>query len=171
MYKIGIIGHEPDRWGAEEHVRAAVHKTIDLLTYQYADVDTEMVFHISGNIGVGHVALEYCVSAGTKYHLHLPASVDNTAEHWFGAQKEDLVRYFNHASGITIANCSNAGSSVEDSYKNIVDASGMLVCFWRHIRQGHTANAIKYAFGKDKLVLSGLEDLRLITKKDFIKNP
>ena len=168
MYKIGIIGHEPDRWGSEEYVKAAVYRTIELLTYQYSDKDTEMRFHISGNIGVGHLALECCVNMGAKYHLHLPSSIEKTAEHWFDAQREDLIRYFNHASGITI--CNHDDSSLDESYKNIVDASSLLVCFWRHIKQGHTANAIQYAFSKDKLVLSGLDELKLITRQDFFKN-
>jgi len=171
MYKIGIIGHEPDRWGSEDHTASVVADVIDLLVHQYCHLDTDLIFHVSANIGIGHMAAQHCMSSGIKYHLHLPMPIEKASAEWFDSQKEDLLVYYKHADGITISNFDKGTmtESIQASYAKIVDVSSVMIYFWRHIKQGNTAYAIKHAFSINKIALNGLDNLKLITRNDFIK--
>lgn len=167
MYKIGIIGHGPERITDTASAKKAIYYTIDLLVNQYEN--DNLIFNIGSNIGVDHWAIDYCLERKIKYHLHLPAPVDRAAEHWYDEQQQALSTYFNHARSTTICSLESSKDTIFESDQNLIDHSNFLVCFWRGIKQGRTAEAIKYALYANKLTLNGLDDLKLVTKNDFVK--
>lgn len=169
MYKIGIIGHGPERIADKAAVKRAIRSTIDLLVNQYDDEDSGIIFNVGSNIGVDHWTIDYCLKKDVRYHLHLPAPVEEASQHWYEDQQEALARYFNNACATTLCALESTQDTIYESDQNLIDHSNFLVCFWLGIKQGRTAEAIKYALYTNKLTLNGLNDLRLLTKNDFAK--
>jgi len=167
MYKIGILGHGPEQFSDHEAVRATIHRTLTLLSWQYPDND--MVFAIGSEIGVEHWAIEHCLSEGFKYHIHLPSSPNQVSEHWYKEQQLNLEKYFKKADCVSIAMREMTQEADEESYKQLINGCNFLVAFWMGKKQGRTADAIKYALATNKLTLNGLNDLKLVTNNDFIK--
>jgi len=169
MYKIGIIGHSPEHFGAEEaYVRRVLGRTIDSLGFQYGESD--VVFNIVGDIGVGLWSAEECLDREYKFHLFLPYPVEETSQHWYDSQKDHLRKCYGRAFSITT--CYQDTSWTDRSYELLVDDSNFIVCFWTGRGDGKTYDAIKYALHKNKLALSGFDDLKLVTneilkRKDF----
>ena len=167
MYKIGIIGHGPEYFGADsEKIKRAIRDTINLLGFQYGNND--VIFNVAGEIGVGIWSLNQLYEYKFKYHLYLPYSIENTCEHWYEEQKETLRRASSKAYSIT---CCYPGLEIKKSENNyynfLVDNSNFVICFWIGKRQGKTYNAIRYSLENNKLILNGLNDLKLITNKDI----
>lgn len=165
MYKIGIIGHGPERLEDPDKVQRLVGYTIDLLALQYGE--DEIVFNIRSSIGVGLWATEECIDRDYKYHLFLPYSVEKTSEHWYEDQQQTLLNQYQRAYSLTICNPDSHGS--ENEHKQLIDNVNFVVCFWRGIKQGETASAIRYALENNKLVVNAMNDLKLVTNLDFRK--
>lgn len=165
MYKIGIIGHGPERLENPDKVRRLVGHTIDLLALQYGEEET--VFNIRSSIGVGLWAAEECIDRDYKYHLFLPHPVEITSEHWYEDQQRTLLNQYTRAYSLTICNPDRKGN--EEGYEHLIDNVNFVVCFWRGIKQGDTASAIRYALANNKLVLNAMNDLKLVTKRDLRK--
>lgn len=161
MYKIGIIGHGPEHLHSIEGVESTIVQTMDLLCFQYGD---QMVYNIVGNVGVGLLAAKTCYEKDIPYHIILPYQLNDTIEHWYKEQQDELKIYMQGTRGITI--CYNSTDAKDMSYMNLVDNSNFVVCFWSGKKQGKTYDAIRYALTANKLILNGLNDLKLITNKD-----
>jgi len=164
MYKIGIIGHGPERLDDPDKVQRLIGLTIELLGFQYGEDD--VVFNIQGAIGVGLWAAEACIEQGFKYHLFLPYSVEETSKHWYYDQQQRLLNQYNNAYSLTI--CKPDELTGEDFvHKSLIDQSNFVVFFWQGMKQGKTANAVKHAFSVNKLALNAMQNLELITARDF----
>jgi hypothetical protein len=165
MYRIGIIGHGPEVFSDDEY-QAVVKRIIVLLSNQYSE---DLIFNIGSEIGVEHIAMEQCLKHNCHYHLFLPAQLDNVGKFWYERQQIDLRKYFEKARGVTISMKEMTSEAEKENYKQLIDHSNFLVCFWIGKKQGRTADAIRYALSTNKLTLNGLNDLRLITNYDFTK--
>lgn len=165
MYKIGIIGSGPERFGEPEKIRRSIDDTINLLGSEYSEQG--LIFNIKGEIGVAQWAVESCLDGTQKYHLFMPFSLQKTYEHWYDDQKEKLSAHYTRAHSLTICRIDN--EAVDDAYEKIVDDSNFIVCFWPGNCVGQIAEAIKYALSKNKIVLDGLNDLRLLTNQSLKK--
>ena len=170
MYRIGIIGPGPERIADHDKMIRNIGLTIDLLVYQYDNDDAGTIFNIGSNIGVDHWAIDYCLNNGIKYHIHMPALPAKVSEHWYNYQRDNLDRFFNHARATTVCTSELSSGAIYESDQNLIDNSNFVVCFWLGIKQGRTANAIKYALSTNKLMLNGLSELKLITNNDFVYN-
>jgi len=164
MYKIGIIGHGPEYYSEPDHILLAIENIIDLLGFQYGE---STVFNVAGETGVGLWSAEIAFNRKIKYHIFLPYTFEQTCEHWYEEQKNILIKCCNRAFSIT--SCYPDKKHIDDSYKFLVDDSNFIICYWIGKKQGKTFEAIKYALETNKLVLNGLDDLKLITNLD-IKN-
>jgi len=166
MYKICIMGSGPERFSDHAKVRRVIGQTIDHLGYQYQDV----VFHVRGEIGTGLWAAQECLEQGYRYHLFLPYGPAETCKHWYDDQQKDLIEQYNNAYSLTICKPQDDGDGGEsESHKRPIDDANFVVCFWHGEKAGETADAIRYAFSRNKIVLDGFNDLRLITNKDLRK--
>lgn len=165
MYKIGIIGHSPEYLHSSEETGRVIEQTIDLLCFQY-DVE-QMVYNIIGDIGVGLMAAKVCYDRKVPCHIILPYQLEDTVEHWYKEQQDELRLYLQWTKGITICNTSVEAEDI--SHENLVDNSNFVVCFWNGKLQGKTFKAIEYALSSNKLILNGLNDLKLITSRDTKK--
>lgn len=163
MYKIGIIGSGPERFSDPDAPRRIIHTVVDILGFQYGKDET--VFNVKGNIGVGMWAVESCMELDYKYHLFLPFSLEKTCMHWYEDQREQLRRQFDHAYSITISHPDLVQD--DNTYHHLVDVSNFIVCFWAGNKNGQIFSAIQHAFKKNKIVLNGLNELKLITNKDI----
>lgn len=175
MYKIGIIGHSPEHFSvpSAEEVQKTISGTIDLLASQYG---TEPVmFNVSGDIGVGLWSAELCMEKAEaetehnfkcQYHIFMPYLPEKTSEDWFENQIASLKKCYANAKAITICNADNAQL---ESLKQLVDDSNFVICFWIGKRQGKTFETIKYALEKNKMVLNGLNELKMVTNDDVKK--
>ena len=161
MYKIGVVGSGPDRFGEPEAVQRTIGSTIDLLLAQYGQ--EEAVFGIEAAIGVGLWAGQVCMLRESKYHLYLPYTLEKTSEHWFPEQQEMLRAQYTNMYSLTICN-------KELVHESLVDSSNFIVCFWAGNKNGKTFRAIKHALKKNKIVLDAFNDLKLITNADLRKN-
>jgi len=166
MYKIGIIGHGPERFDDLQKVQRLVGNTIDLLGFQYGGED-DVVFNIKGSIGVGLWSAEECIDRDYRYHLFLPYSAKKTSKHWYDDQQRQLLNQYNRAYSLTICNPDRTGNV--EAYEYLTDNSNFVVCFWNGIKQGKTANTIEYAIDNNKIVLNAMNDLKLVTKRDLIR--
>lgn len=168
MYRIGVIGHSPEYFIDPGAVQRTVERTIDLLSFQY-DVDN-MIFNIGGDIGVGLWAANYCRKNSYKYHLFIPFPLETTLEHWYDDQQRDLRLAYSHAYALSVGvvNSERKSTTVDNrTNQNVVDNSNFVIAFWMGKQQGHTFDTIHYAFKRQKLILNGLEELKLITDKDI----
>ncbi|KKN00415.1 hypothetical protein LCGC14_1138030 [marine sediment metagenome] len=165
MYKIGIIGHSPDHFSDRQSVQRTVVRTIDRLGLQYGE--SEVVFNIAGEIGIGLWASSECLNRIYKYHLFLPYSLEDTCQHWYDDQKSTLDMNFKHAYSLTT--CYPNTEWADKSYELLIDDSNFVVCFWTGRKQGKAYDAIRYALRTNKLALHGLDELKLITNIDVKK--
>lgn len=165
MYRIGIIGHGPEVFSDNEY-QTTIKRTINLLANQYSE---DLIFNIGSEIGVEHTAMEVCLRHEFHYHLFLPAQLESVGRFWYERQQLDLEKYFKKARGVTISMKEMTAEAEVESYKQLIDHSNFLVCFWIGKKQGRTADAIRYALSTNKLTLNGLNELRLITNYDFTK--
>jgi len=161
MYKIGIVGHSPEHFTDKDVVKRSVDRVIDLLSFQYGD--SEVVFNVAGDIGVGLWAANSCRDQEHKYHLFLPFPPETTSEHWYDDQKRDLNLSYSYAYALSVMGTEPSGNEINE---HIVDNSNFIIAFWVGKRQGNTFDTIKYAMKKNKLALNGLDDLRLLTNND-----
>ena len=95
---------------------------------------------------------------GYKYHLFLDRPIEQTGLEWYDEQRDRLQVCYNAAYSITM---------MPEGYKSLVDDSNFIICFWAGNKQGQTYSAIRYALSVGKLVLNGLDELKLITNKDI----
>ncbi len=165
MYKIGVIGHSPEHFSDRRSVQQAVGKLIDSLGLQYGE--SEVVFNIAGETGVGLWAARESLDRVYRYHLFLPYSLEDTCQHWYDEQKSELDMSFKHAYSLTT--CYQDTKWDDKSYELLIDDSNFIVCFWIGRKQGKTYDAIKYALSTNKLALNGLDGLKLITNADMRK--
>jgi len=174
MYKIGIIGHSPEHFSvpSAEEVQKTIRSTIDLLATQYGA--EQVMFNVAGDIGVGLWAAEICmenadtdVLANNKcnYHMFMPYVPERTADGWFEYQVEMLRECYTKAKAITV--CNTDKDAQLESLKQIVNDSNFIICFWIGKKQGKTFETIKYALEKNKMVLNGLSELKMVTNEDL----
>ena len=170
MYKIGIIGHSPEHFSnpEPEDVRGIIGRTIEVLYFQYGE---GVIFNIAGEIGVGLWAAEECLNqnARYKYHMFIPYPLETMSQDWYKYQVELLNECYNKAYSITVCGQMKGNIEKHETYKRLIDDSNFIICFWIGKRQGKTFEAIKYALSVNKMVLNGLDQLRLITNKDIMK--
>jgi hypothetical protein len=180
MYKIGIIGHSPEHFSVPSaaEVRKTINNTIDLLALQYGP--DSVMFNVAGDIGVGLWASEICMNKQDPenpcndflafkcaYHMFMPYIPERTADGWFDDQAETLNRCYQKAKAITI--CNEPVNAQLESLKQLVNDSSFVICFWIGKKQGKTFETIKYALSTNKMVLNGLDGLRMITNQDLKK--
>jgi len=163
MYKIAIIGSGPEHFSNKESVSLSVERVVDLLGFQYGKKD--VVFNVISRIGTGLWAAASAKKQGYKYHIYLPYPVEDVGEHWYDDQKKLLRVCINGAYSIT--SCYSNKNHKDHSYKNLIDNSNFIICFWIGKKQGYTYESIQYALKTNKLILDGLNDLKLITNKDI----
>ncbi|MFA5023363.1 MAG: SLOG family protein [Patescibacteria group bacterium] len=167
MYKIGIIGHSPENFSipSKETVKNMINDTISLLASQY---NTDVIFNIIGEIGVGLWAVEEVlnIKGAHKYHIYLPFTQEITSEDWYDEQKELLKKGCDNARSITICNSKKTPQD-EQPYRPLIQDSNFIIYFWNGKKQGKTFDAIKYALETNKMALNALNDLKLITNKNI----
>lgn len=181
MYKIGIIGHNPEDFIDQDNAIRSIDRTIELLFHQYGRMNqsldrdgifhnhnTSLVINILGNIGTGIWAGKACKKHGAKYHLFLPFPHEITSQFWYENQKSELNDIFlSSYETSTQSFDQDEGSAFANAYASLVDNSNFVVAFWEHMRIGKTFDAIKYALDTNKLVLDGMNELKLITNSDL----
>lgn len=163
MYKIGIIGSLQNRFKDADKAHRRLDEVMELLEFQY---HSEMTFNIAGDIGTGLWAIDKCMAKDYKYHLFLPCELDETSTHWYEDQQQLLQKGYNNANSISI--CSSSGPDYEKTYKQIVDDSNFLVCFWGGSKQSEIYGTIGWAFTTNKMILDGLNELKMMTYEGVI---
>lgn len=158
MYKIGIIGSTEDRFKQPKRIRRYIDDIITLLGFQY---NNDVVFNVMGDIGVGLWTIDMCIDNQLRHHLFLPSTVENTSCHWYTEQQHLLEKGYSNAHSISI--CNNS-----DVYKRLIDYSNFVICFWAGNKQGEIYESILYAMHNNKMILNGLDKLRMMTR-DGIK--
>lgn len=151
MYKVGIFGHRAGDFHLDPQiVQYNVNDVLGVLNHQYK---SELLINTDVEPGVGEMVVSSCNDFGIKYHLYLVCPT--TTNH--------------NAFGITIrANTYSLQYEIERDQR-LVDDSAFLVCFWEGKHQGRTFNLLKYALAQNKIVLNGLDELKLITSNDLRK--
>lgn len=165
MYNVGIIGHKQGDFHLDERMLdAKINEVLGIIRFQYGK---ELMLNIDGESGVGQKAAKYAKQTRIKYHLYLPCPVDLFVEFW--AEASSLREQYESSAATTIlATKYNIESCLERDQKLINDAA-FVVCFWEGKKQGRTFNTIKYALKVNKLVLNGLNELKMISNLDLKK--
>lgn len=161
MYKVGIIGHKPEDLGFPG-VENKLRDTLDTLVFQYKN---DLVLNIGGERGIGLWAGNYCLEHNTKYHLFLPCSVEKFSEFWYDEQKNILQNQFKMARSVTI--CSTDSNNENERDALLIDNSNFIIVFWTGKKIGRTFDAIRYALVSNKIIISGLDELKLLTSADL----
>ena len=169
MYKIGLVGHKSEDLKDLEITGRLIGYTIDLLSHQYGH---DMILNICGERGTELIAGTYCMDNKIRYHLFLSQNPNtfNDAS-WYDEQQKLLISQFQNSFSVTI--CSSSDKKDIDSEKErdklLVDDSIFLVVFWTGKKIGRTFDIIDYALLQNKIVLNGLNELKLLTKYDLKK--
>lgn len=165
MYKIGIIGHKFE--DLQNFNESIVYNALDLLKYQYG---SSLIINLGGERGIEIVAGNYCLDQKIKYHLFLPQSVSIFAdENWYDYQKEMLRNQFNNAKSITV--CSDTKDKIYENIRDdlLISDSNFMLVFWNRKKHGRTYNMIQNSLTKNKIVINGFENFKLLTSMDLIK--
>lgn len=166
MYKIGVLGDSIEYINYHAFARREVARVLDVIHCQYGN---SVVFNLAGDIGIGEWSADSCVENGFKYHLFLPYPVSEMEELWHPNQLHSLEEHFRSSWSTTISfpKYIHGEHRERDNYHSLIDASSFVVCFWNGMRQGDIADAIRYAVSKNKLVLNGLNDLKMVTSEEI----
>jgi uncharacterized phage-like protein YoqJ len=161
MHKIGIIGHSAEYFPEKEPIKQIIENTISLINFQYGE---NLLINLDGNIGVSHWVADVCLTLGIKYHLFLPSPPEEVYKYWYEGQQQDLSKYFGSSWANTI--CSPKYNKSNNNVL-LVDSSSFVICFWMGKRQGSTFDCIEYCLQTNKLVMNGLNDLKMLTSDDL----
>jgi len=166
MYRVGIVGHSPEYIPDPDSVKDKVEHVLGIIRYQYGE---DLVFNLAGDIGVGEWAADVCIKNKYKYHLFLPYPVEDMEALWYPEQLSSVEAHFRTAWATTISfpKYVHGEPLEEENYHHLVDASAFIICFWNGMRAGPISETIKYALSQNKLVINGLNDLKLVTSDDI----
>lgn len=160
MVSIGLVAH---RAGTEhfnyELLKTKICDVIDTISYQYSD----LALNVDGEVQAGHDIIKHAKKIKIKYNLFLPAPAEVVGKNWFDAQRQQLVKYCGTANSITICSSRISKVSVWQRDKALVDSSSFIICFWEGKMNGRVYSIMKYALATNKFVLSGLDDLKMVT--------
>lgn len=167
IYRIGIIGHRQHRIWDKDDVRRLCFQTTLTLVDQYEPNPVRL--NLTGAPSAGQWFGQACAEYGISYHLFLPCDSASYVAEWNEPHREEFGRQLGGCYGLTQIGRELTKDTVCGAARALVDDSDFLVSFWEGNKSGLTYETIKYAVETSKLVLDGLEDLALITKKDLIK--
>lgn len=182
MYKVGIIGHSPENFADQDSVIRSIKRIVDLVYHQYGKlnyhfnrdgimehINNSLVVNIPATLGAGMWAGKACLENNIKYHLFLPFPHEITSQFWYDNQKSDLNALFrgSYETSTQSFDQNDGDKAIFITNKAVIDNSNFTVAFWEHGRLGKTSEAIKYALANNKLILDGMNDLKLITNEDF----
>ena len=175
MYKIGIIGHTFEEIDNLEKTTRLLYNTIELLNHQYSGNEfgeSNLILNLGAERGLELLAGEYCLEKKIRCHLFLPCKPEIFADDtWFDDQRNKFNKQFNNAFSATI--CSSASvKKVADEIsrdKLLVNDSNFVVYFWSGKKAGRVYESMIYALNTNKIVLSGTDNLKLITNDDLRK--
>jgi hypothetical protein len=167
MHSIGLIGHRSGNFHSNEEIsKSKIVNVLEILSFQYGK---DLILNVDGETGVGHFAIQEARGLDIKYHIFLPGPVETVGKDWFDRQKQNLDLYFKNSYSTTIASSKCSAQSEKQRDHDLVDCSSFLICFWDGCRQGRTFDIIKYSLATNKLVLNGLDDLKMISNIDIKK--
>jgi len=164
MYNIGVIGHRSGDFHLEkEIIRSRIERGLEVLKFQY---DRNLLLNVDGEAGIGQDIIEVAQSLGIEYHMFLPTNIEKIRDDWTADQHEKLIAQYNKASANTIiSNNYNLKSCLERDQK-LVESSNFIICFWEGKRQGRTYSIIQYSLKNNKIVLNGLDELKLVSLRN-----
>jgi hypothetical protein len=165
MHNIGFFGHDISDFHCDpESVKRMVYEVVETIKLQYGK---SLSINVDGEPGVGQIVADAANKYKIKYHMFLPCPPDVVGEYWYEDQKLNMMAQFNGSSASTMIGsvCSKDNSAERD--KKMVDSSNFVICFWNGKHQGRTFSIIKYALSTNKLVLNGLNDLKLVSAVDM----
>jgi uncharacterized phage-like protein YoqJ len=164
MHNIGIFGHNiSDLAGDLDGAKKAVCSALDTIKIQYGK---SLSINLDGEIGIGHIAGEYAKVIKVKYHMFIPCPVELIGEEWYDEQRASLERQLNTSSATTIIGSRLTKNNFTARDQKVIDSSSFVICFWNGKKQGRTFDMIKYSLLTNKLVLNGLNDLKLVSAVD-----
>lgn len=164
MHKIGIIGHKTENLQDPEFAEKELHRTLDIITFQYKD---DCAINLGGDRGIDLWAGNYCLEKYIKYHLFLPCLPNKFSEFWYDEQKNILNKQLEAARAVTI--CSSESNIEFERDVTLIDNSSFIICFWSGKKIGRTFEAIKYGLKANKIILDGFDELKLITNSNIKK--
>ncbi len=169
MYRIGLVGHTPEYTKDIPEAKSLVKNTIDLIRFQYGE---ELIFNIPGDTGVSEWAVDACAEFGAKYHLFLPFPPNEMEFLWQPEQYKKLILHFTTAWATTIVSQKYDKSTFSSvgfaNYKRAIEQSQFIICFWNKMKQGMVFESIRYALGKNILVIDAMNELKMITSEDIL---
>lgn len=164
MHNIGIFGHNiSDLASDPDNASRAIRTTLDTIKVQYGK---NLSLNLDGEIGVGHIAGEYAKAIKVKYHMFIPCPPESIGEEWYEEQRSCLARQLSSSSATTIIGSKLTKSNLMARDQKIIDSSSFVICFWNGKKQGRTFDMIKYALLANKLVLNGLDELKMVSAVD-----
>lgn len=163
-----MFGHSPEHYcELSTNIFSTIGRTMDILNYQYGQ---DLVFNLIGEPGAGICSIKNCLMKGLKYHLYVPCLKDKVlqASYLTEEQKQDLAHGFDNAYNLTISGPTKNDYYIQNQqcFTEAIDHANFSICFWVGKKQGMTYDCIKYAHKNNKLILNGLDDLKLITNQD-----
>lgn len=167
IYKIGIVGHNPNRFKDHDAIKKLCHDTVLKLHYQYDYIDN-FYFNINCDTGVGQWCADACVELNIKFNVCLPCPAHIYSQYWYDNQKENLDRLLEMCNGLTIMGPQFTNETRLASNKYLVDSSDFIVCFWEKCHQGNTFETIKYAVENSKIVLNAADNLTMVFKEQLV---
>jgi YspA SLOG family len=167
MHNIGIVGHRAGNFHIEESkLKSKIQEVLDTLSFQYGE---ELCLNVDGETGVGLYVVQAAQKLNIKYHIFLPCPIEFVGQEWFDSQRHELELYFQKAHSTTTMSSRPSAANEKDRDLCLVNYSSFLICFWDGCRQGRTFGIIKQALTTNKLVLNGLNGLKMISAIDLKK--
>ena len=165
MHRVAIIGHRAGTFHIDEELlKSKTMVALEIMAFQY---DKDLVLLADGEPGVGHFAINNAKELGVKYHMFLPCPLGLVGGSWLDEQRESFKQHFNGSYSTTICSSKLTADSEVQRDHSMVDTSNFVICFWEGRHQGRTYEAIKYALKNNKLVLNGLDELKMISNNDM----
>ena len=167
MHNIVIVGHRAVNFHIEESkLKSKIQEVLDTLSFQYGE---ELCLNVDGETGVGLYVVQAASKLNIKYHIFLPCPIEFMGQEWFDSQRKELELCFKRAHSTTTM--SNKPSAINEKGRDqcLVNYSSFLICFWEGCRQGRTFGVIKQALTTNKLVLNGLDELKMVSNIDLKK--
>lgn len=164
MVKVCVLGHSPDEFTCHEKIQHVIDDVVVVLKRQYSG---QLELNTTCEPGVGHWLVQKAIEHNIKYNVYIAGPPNEQSKYWTNEQQSNFIKYLDSAASIHVEYENISPILLNKRNIKMIDNSQWILVFWNGRHQGFTYNAIEYAISSNKIVLNGLDNLKMILSENI----